>query len=266
MITAKLLGGLSNQMFQIAAVHALAWQYKDECAFPLDRTEMGQGRTARNYACNIFRHIKELPKNFKPKFRYDEPIINGNLQLNYRPIPYHKNMEVRGYFPSEKYFKNYKKEIINLYKDRDLIKRISNDFKKVYSLENSLSLHVRRGDYLKSPDFMPVLPIDYYQRAIYEVELRSSVDIILVFSDDIEWCKLNLRDKRMVFIEDQLDYADLYLMSECTNNITANSGFSWWGSYLNENASKIVVCPYTWFGKRGPQGFTDQYTDNMILI
>lgn len=266
MITTKLLGGLSNQMFQIAAIQSLAWKHGDECAFPFDRTEMGQGKPVRAYIKNVFRNIKELPRNFRPQYIYDEPIVNGQLQLNYKPIPYHKFMQARGYFPSEKYFADYKKEIIQMYKAGDLIEKVQTDFEKSFPLKNSVSIHVRRGDYLLSRDFLTVLPLFYYQRAMREVERQRQIDIILMFSDDIEWCKLNFNDKRMVFIEGHPDYEDLYLMSLCENHIIANSGFSWWGSYLNESEDKIVVAPKKWFGVNGPAGFYDQYLPTMIQV
>jgi hypothetical protein len=258
MITAELLGGLSNQMFQIATVYSLAINNNDECAFPLDRTEMGQGQPARNYITNIFRHIKELPKGWVPEYRYNEPT------LNYVPIPYHKNMQIRGYFPSEKYFIHHKKEIFDLYVDMEVINRLQNKFTSI--LKNSVSFHIRRGDYLKNPSVISIPPKNYYIRALGLLEKSVAIENILVFSDDIPWCKRNFSDKRITFIEGQEDFEDMYLMSLCLHNINPPSGFSWWGSYLNRNPYKIIYVPELWFGSNGIQGVVDQFTKEMIKI
>jgi hypothetical protein len=53
-----------------------------------------------------------------------------------------------------------------------------------------------------------------------------------------------------LFIENEQDYIDLYLMSLCENNIIANSSFSWWGSWLNKNKEKKIIAPSKWFGKK----------------
>jgi hypothetical protein len=258
MISCLPMGGLSNQMFQIAAVYSLAKDNNDECAFPFDRMELGQGYPVRNYATNIFRNIKELPADWVPEFRYNE------TNLNYTPIPYHKNMQVKGYFPSEKYFIHHKKEIFDLYKDYDVIKVIKKKFTSI--LADSVSFHIRRGDYLKNPAVLPVLSRSYYVRGLAFIEGKTKVDNILVFSDDIPWCKRNFSDKRITFIEDQKDYEDLYLMTLCSHNVIANSGFSWWGGYLNESKDKIVIAPAIWFGSAGVPGVRDNYAKEMIKI
>ena len=70
------------------------------------------------------------------------------------------------------------------------------------------------------------------------------------FSDDIEWCKQTFEGDNNVFVEKQDDVLDLYLMSKITNNIIANSSFSWWAAWLNENKDKTVISPKEWFGPR----------------
>jgi CDP-glycerol glycerophosphotransferase (TagB/SpsB family) len=258
MLTAKILGGLSNQMFQIATVYALALDNNDECAFPFDRDERGQGKAVRAYTKNIFKHIKELPKNWKPEFIYKEPT------LNYVPIPYRKNMMLDGYFPCVKYFDHRKKEIFALFKDKTIIDALKVKYSEM--LKNSVSIHVRRGDYLKQPAFLVPKPIGYYRRALVDIDSKVKIDNILIFSDDIKWCKKRFADKRITFIEGNTDYEDLYLQSLCSHNITSNSGFSTWGAYLNENKKKIIYAPAIWFGTQGRQGITDNYLKGVIKI
>jgi len=107
-------------------------------------------------------------------------------------------------------------------------------------------VHIRRGDYLNKIHKHPTQPKEYY----YSAFSQFNEDIhFLIFSDDIEWCKNNLKYKYLYFIEEELDYISLYLMSLCNHNIIANSSFSWWGAWLNQETNKKVIAPSNWFGK-----------------
>jgi hypothetical protein len=245
-------------MFQVATVYALAKDYNDECAFPLDRTEMGQGHPARTYITNIFKHIKELPAGWQPQYRFKE------ASLNYYPVPYRCNMELFGYFPSERYFAHHKQAVLALFKDYDVIDELKRQWAKV--LVKSVAFHIRRGDYLYNPTTLPVPPKTYYKRALAYIETKADIKHILVFSDDVAWCKRNWSDKRITFIEGQPDFKDMYLMSLCNHLVMPNSGFSWWGGYLNENPNKIICAPAIWFGSTGVPGIRDNYTKEMTII
>ena len=241
MLTAKLNGGLCNQLFQIATAHALALDNCDECAFYLDSPVINQGNTANTYKTNVLKNIKELSVDWEPEFIWQE------MDLNYHPIPYHKNMMLVGYFGSEKYFGHHRVDIIRLFKP------------PMTSLNNCATLHVRRGDYQKFTNVFYCLDVDYYRRTL---DIIKS-DIIYVLSDDVEWCKNNLKDDRLFYPKGQADWEDLYLMSRCEHNIIANSTFSWWGSYLNENPDKIVIAPKKW---HVDEICKDIYCNNWILI
>jgi hypothetical protein len=248
MITAKLNGGLGNQMFQIAAAYSLALDNSDDCVFFLNNKVIKQGRPAITYKNNVFRKIKEIPDGVM-KYTYTEPGIN------YNPIPYRKDSIINGYFQSEKYFINHKYEIIELFKDEETI----NNIKSFHTFDNSVSVHVRRGDYLGESDCKP-LPLDYYIEALKYLDSRVIVDRIYVFSDDIPWCIANFDDRR-VRITHKADYEDLYFMSLCDFNIMSNSSFSWWGSELGN--ARIIIAPSKW----DHQGkMKDVYKSNWILI
>lgn len=256
MITCKLNGGLGNKMFQIATAYSLARYNEDECAFNLHDKVVHQGSSAYIYKDNVFNKIKELPTKWEPDYLYFEP------KYNYVPIPYYNNMELKGYFASEKYFRSYKKEVIDLFKERNLIKDIEDKYSNC--LRNSVSMHIRRGDYLKLASIL--VTDDYYYNALKLLDRKTEINNILVMSDDIAWCKKNLKESRMVFIEDEPDYVDMYLMTLCNHNILAPSSFSWWGSYLNENINKIVYAPEVWHDSEETRGFVDFFCDNWILI
>lgn len=120
--------------------------------------------------------------------------------------------------------------------------------------ENSVSLHVRRGDYVQNPKtnaYHGTCDMEYYKKALEKVaQILNSKNIeIFVFSDDIEWARHNLKfPYQTYFISNPaaLDYEEMYLMSLCKHNIIANSTFSWWGAWLNQNPSKIVIGPKQW--------------------
>jgi hypothetical protein len=86
--------------------------------------------------------------------------------------------------------------------------------------------------------------MEYYRKALL---FFHDIKNVLVFSDDIEWTKTTFVDKNFKIIEGEPDYMDLYIMSMCTNNIIANSTFSWWAAWLNKNPDKLVIAPKNWF-------------------
>lgn len=261
MITIGLEGCLGNQLSQIATVYALALDNNDDCAFRFYvREEAGlSGHGPAYYTKNIYSKLKALPENWMCDFFYKEP------SYDYAPIPYHPNMRLQGYFGSEKYFKHRRDEIIGLFKNKDIINDIKGNFK------NSLSVHVRRGDYINRPTIHPFLTMDYYKMAMVYIDCHTKVDIIYLLAEDrdMRWCKENFKDKRIVFVEGLPDYINLYMMSKCTHNIIANSSFSWWGSWLNENKDKIIVAPKKWHGeglKDASVALRALTCDNWVLI
>ncbi|MDD3060131.1 MAG: alpha-1,2-fucosyltransferase, partial [Sulfurimonas sp.] len=119
---------------------------------------------------------------------------------------------------------------------------------------NSVSLHVRRGDYVSNKNatsYHGVSSLDYYYNAIETISKKISNPILYIFSDDIPWVRENLIvSLPIVFIENtntDRPFEDIYLMSLCKHNIIANSTFSWWGAYLNSNLEKNVIAPKKWF-------------------
>lgn len=234
MVTAMLDGGIGARMFQIAATYALALDNNDECAFDLNAGSISQDHETSEYRDNILKNVKSLPQGWVAKFYYPE------RRHDYDPIPYHANMMLRGFFTSEKYFAHRRKEVIELFKNTEIINSIKFDF------TNSVSLHVRRGDYLVNASH--VCSEDYYKNALAEIDKKTKIDHIYVVSDDIPWCRETFSDKRIVFIENVPDYVDFYIQTLCSHNIIANSTFSRMATFLNENKNKIVIAPAIWFG------------------
>jgi len=127
---------------------------------------------------------------------------------------------------------------------------------------NSVSMHVRRGDYLEREQKV-LSDTKYYKKSLQKIIEREKDIKIYVFSDDIEWCKENFKFKLPAeFVdtnENREHYKDIILMKSCQHNIVANSTFSLWGAMLNNNNEKIVTGPKQWVDKIG-----GQYIDEII--
>lgn len=246
MISSFIQGGLGNQMFQIAAGASLAKDLNTEFALHEGQHFLPlQGYRIETYKSNIFKNInfKYLSSNnFKFIYRYED--------TQYRQIPQQDNLMLVGYFQSEKYFKQNKNYILSLF---DI------EYKSVP--EGSVSLHIRRGDYLKNPGVHPTLASDYYHRAL---EIIGDYSNVYVFTDSD--LPENLNIKNMQIVKFDKDYDELSFMASCDNNIIANSTFSWWAAYLNRNENKKVIAPKTWFGPQGPQYWQDIYCDKWEII
>jgi len=122
---------------------------------------------------------------------------------------------------------------------------------------------VRRGDYLSLPDHHPVQELDYYYNAM---SLFDENTLFVVFSDDIQWCKHNLK-KNVVFVENDRTEQDLYLMSLCDNHIVSNSTFGWWGSIMSNNRQSKTIAPKKWFGSSYANNNTQHlYPNSWIVI
>lgn len=247
MITSNLIGGLGNYMFQIATTYSLSIDYGIENIFNInDNLKVHNHITT--YIHNILRNV-----NF---VNYALPIINHYNEpfFHYQEIKYIHNVRLNGYFQSEKYFVHNREKILELYSiDKNSKKEIDEKYGKFLN-ENTCSLHVRRGDYLSLVHHHPPCDLDYYNNAIDEF---SNDTLFLVFSDDINWCKEVFTGDNFIFIENNYDYIDLWLMSLCKNNIIANSSFSWWSAWLNKNENKKVIAPSKWFGHAKPYNTND---------
>jgi hypothetical protein len=159
-----------------------------------------------------------------------------------------------GYWQALKYFEGYQIQLNEIFfRGLDLTEYQANIEKEIRS-SHSISIHIRRGDYVDNKNAAKVHPLcslDYYRQAI----ARCRLDIdgehkYFIFSDDINWCRENIRvgsNVEYVLNEDCSPLNYIFLMSLCEINIIANSSFSWWGAYLNRKAKKIIA-PARWGG------------------
>lgn len=216
-VYAKQYGRLGNNLFQRAAAIGYAIKHGLEYNTTGNRPRFG------NYKIH---HIREIAHHF-----------------NSLPAPAANHVILEGYFQSEKYFSHCREEVLKVF-----------GYKWEY-IPNVCSIHLRRGDYLLYPDKHPVINADYLDQAIEYICDTTGVNGFIVFSDDIPFTQ-QLIESRMYhgcsfeFIEGRPEKEDLEFMSSCAHNIIANSSFSWWAAWLNQNPDKVVVSPSkdNWFG------------------
>ena len=242
MISAEMMGRLGNQMFIAATAHSLALDNKCEAIFPsaisgitpTDRETMLHRKT-------ILRKLKYTDDlNFIEWLHVEKP------DHTYDPIEYKNNMFLKGYFQSEKYFKHNRDAVLELFEPLQQIDDfLSKKYSNLVNNKKAVSMHIRRGNYLQLQEYHVIIGKEYYEKARKQFDEDN---IFVYFSDDIEWCKEVFKGNNNIFIEKQDDVLDMYLMSKIPNNIIANSSFSWWAAWLNENDNKKVVCPSSWFG------------------
>ena len=257
-VTSYLMGGLGNQMFQISKAVSESLEHGLQPEFLKDAFIPMHGNQPTNYLTNIFRNIKFVDF-LPPRLRVSEPTWSyTDLNVNYTtPIEFY------GYFQSSKNFKGVEKEIKSCFSPtEEFIEKIKNLYPRIFDKE-SVSIHVRRGDYLTVSEILPVIDKTYIDECLRQIGEYSN---IFIFSNDKEWCKENLNYNNSIVVEGLEDYEEIWMMSLCNNNIMSNSSFSWWGSYLNKNINKQVYVPSIWFGPKGEKNYQDIYEDNWNKI
>lgn len=272
MVIVRIWGGLGNQMFQYAYARALKEKNID-VKLDLNKTynEVFKQYTKDAPRINCIQNFKislssiDVYNYGKYVYLYQDTIIRkvifwlGNHGLwkynfyeekeeNYseRIIRIKGNYYIKGWFQNEKYFKKIRNILLNEFIPQNKIK-ISKKLKQAIKDPQSVSIHIRRGDYIK---INHSLNPTYYKKAINYIKQIYNNPIFVVFSDDLEWVKKNVKiDGRYIFVNEnkQLqDYEELFIMSRCKSNIISNSTFSWWGAWLNQNKEKIVIAPKKW--------------------
>lgn len=228
-------GRLGNQMFQYASLRGIASSNGHNFGVP----------SGGHQLFDIFEMSEALENRFdlfpsetfnEPHFHFDPNFMSG----------FPDNRDLFGYFQTEKYFKNIENIIKNEFNFKSAIPEAADRYADIFKNNKVFSIHFRRTDYLNTPGAHPTPSQDYYESAI---DLFDDYDFGIVFSDDINWCRsLSLLNSSRFIFSHNHHFIDLYLMTQCHSNIIANSSFSWWGAWLNQNKNKSVIVPPVWFG------------------
>ncbi len=271
------LFGLGNVMFQYAFLCELRHHYQNEaCCFfvyrkklfdhngyELDRLFKVNSYQGLNWLQQICIHFLERSGDFGfPNFfliRKLFKVVRNEKEDSFKyydnVFQYsHVNIAYWGMWQSPKYFTSVKEKIINTYQfDQSQISVYTRSVLEKVKSTNSVCIHLRRGDYMNDQyngGFSRCCPLEYYSKAIQYIEEKIENPTFFVFSDDIEYAKMNLSADSMFFIDGNKgddSWHDMYLMSQCKHNIIANSTFSWWGAFLNLHENKIVIAPRHWW-------------------
>lgn len=209
-----------------------------------------ENSSSNKYVDFTLQKIKSLivPYN-KHHFRED-----GFESFNEKVLTLPDNTYLDGYFQSDKYFREYA-DIIQSDFEVSVPASIQNHkiIQQIKSV-NAVSLHIRRGDYVKNSTTQALHGLcnaEYYKNAVAYIAEKIENPVFFIFSDDIDWAKENMKTGYEQYYIDFNDasqnYEDLRLMSKCKHHIIANSTFSWWGAWLNPSNEKIVTMPSIWF-------------------
>ena len=274
MVIVCLMGGLGNQMFQYAAGRAIAHRNQTQLKLDVSALERDAARSYRLHRFNIVESVA-TPDELA---RFTKRDLWGRISRRaerYLLPPYRRSVFAQrfdhfdpdilrlrgsvyltGYWQSEKYFKDIEQIIRQDFTFRHPPDTENQKLARMIANTNSVSLHIRRGDYISNPDAYEVLGVcslAYYQAATEELTHTIKQPHFFVFSDDMEWVCQNLRlDYPTTYVTHngiEKDYEDLCLMSQCKHHIIANSAFSWWGAWLCTYPAKIVIAPEKWFNK-----------------
>ena len=244
--TAHLGGGLGNQMFQITHAICQSWKYNTTSAFlPISHDNYPIDWKPINFINNIYRNI-----NFVNEIEDTIPVYEKDFsysELNFNP---NDSLEFHGYFQSSKNFLGYDNDVRNLFlPTAEFINKINKLYQDVH--ENSISVHIRLGDYRNIQNILPIIDRSYIDYCINDI---GKYDKLFIFSNEKDWVRNNLNYPNSIVVDNLTNYEEMWLMSMCKHNIISNSTFSWWASFLNKNISKKVYAPSVWFG---PAGFTN---------
>lgn len=274
MVELILNGGLGNQMFQFAAAKALSLRLGTNLKLDLYALNKHTTGTKREYELDIFDVNTQFTSRCKNKLLIKgHPIVKKNKKfvlkyfgcfLDGSAIVYVPefeqlggNITLHGYFQNPKYFGGYEEVIKTDFTFRYPLDTRNKELSKKIRESNSVSIHIRRGDYLtneQARNNFATCSLEYYQIAIEYILQRVDNAQFYIFSDDIDWAKNNLSfaNNLVEYVDwnnNKESYKDMQLMSICKHNIIANSSFSWWGAWLNNYKSKIVIAPNQWFNK-----------------
>lgn len=253
------LGRLGNQMFQYSAIKAISHKHNYRFVIPPKNNfgkEDEKVRSDINSTIYDVFCLSEVEQGllFNPVIMEATHAFDSNL---FEHCP--DNVDLMGYFQTDKYFKLIEDDIRNDFKFKD---HILNTCQEFLNRSEYISLHIRRGDYINLQHYHPLITLEYYEKG-----LSMLPDLpVLIFSDDTEWCNNQdlFSSDRFMVSESKDTGIDLCLMSMCKYHIIANSSLSWWGSYLAR--SEKTIAPNVWFHKDRGIDNGDKYLKNWIVI
>jgi hypothetical protein len=267
MLIIKIIGGLGNQMFQYAYAKSLCCygyavkldisafdKYTKHSGFGLNKYKIDLP-IATKKEIEIF-GAEQFFEKLKKKLHIKNKMIIREKTLLFQSemMAPQDNSYIEGYFQTEHYFFDIRDILLQQFDiDQSLSPYAQDITAQIKDANVSVSLHVRRGDYIDNAQAKKthgICSLAYYNEAISVLNEKFKDIKFFIFSDDIAWVKENLKIENSVLVastDSRLPHEDIYLMSQCHHHIIANSSFSWWGAWLNTKEDKMVIAPKLWF-------------------
>lgn len=254
-VTAQLMGGLGNQLFQIFHVIALALERKAQDK-PFD-FKLPNSKTLYNRHTYWDTFLSPLKKYTTDPKELNYPVI-GEKSFSYNKINTNLvNFKIYGYFQSYKYVQDYMQKIKELIHFDSQQSKVKEDYKSYFSGKPTVSVHFRLGDYKTYQHCHPIMPIEYYINALANLAASTQnqqMDCLYFCEKEdnntvnkmVEQLKEKIPHLTFIKVADSIvDWQQLLLMTLCDYKIIANSSFSWWGAYFTGGT---VYYPAKWFG------------------
>jgi hypothetical protein len=269
MIISRIIGGLGNQMFQYAAGLNLSTHHGT--ALKLDIADLGPDPESRLELAKLHTNLSIASSLETAPYR-DHTLVH-RIRMRLRPphlrkpykepgYPYDPHFHeagadtyLKGYWQSWKYAEPVRDILLRQFRVREELASAVADTAKAFRDGNTVSVHIRRGDYA-TPEalrYHGLLDATYYNAALEKIgEMHPGVEVRF-FSDDINWVKEHVRTRlRHEYVTGRLSRTaieDFHLMQHCRHHIIANSSFSWWAAWLNPSEEKTVIAPKRWFAE-----------------
>ena len=277
----NIMGGLGNQMFQYAFACILKEKYPNEkVLIDVHHYKYNGYKIHQGFEINSIFPKASLPlasrkdvarlSYYMPNFWLSRVIRKvfpvrkteyiQRLHYKYYPeaLAIEGDMYFDGYWQSYEYFKDYKEVLLKTYAHGTPDEYNQRMISSLAETE-SVGVHIRRGDYKTSPQFYGICNLEYYSKAIEIIKKKVNNPSFYIFSDEIAWCKEKiaplLEGCKITFVTENKGAKscwDMFLMTHCKHLIIANSSFSWWGAFLNNNGGTIVS-PSRWVNREEEQ-------------
>ncbi|WP_440874444.1 alpha-1,2-fucosyltransferase [Thalassotalea sp. PLHSN55] len=280
----RVCGGFGNQIFQYAFYQAIKAKFNQETVkldihdmasyqlhngFELERIfNLNENYCSKEEKLQI-QGTKNIVTKFKKELNKYLPFVNRTYIKEKKKLHFsyqeqflgtaNTNVYYRGSWQSYRYLDNIESTLRENLVFPSFTEQQNIELADDIANHTTVAIHIRRGDYLKHKSLGGICTTDYYEQAVKKIESLVENPMFVVFSDDIPWCRENLKVANAKFVDwngGENSYRDMQLMSLCNHNIIANSSFSWWGAWLNANPNKIVVCPGKWI----------HYTDSLGIL
>lgn len=270
MVIAQLLGGLGNQLFQYAAARRIAWAHNAPLKLDVSGFEHYGRRTYALRAFNIIeefasaadvasvrgaglgRRLRQGAERLLP-YRRRRWLLERHYHFDPEVLGAGSHVYLEGYWQSEKYFKDIEDIIRSEFTVKTTIGAAGEAIAAEIHSTESVSVHVRRGDYVDDPVVRRVhgpCTEEYYRAAMSHMVGKTATPAFFLFSDDAGAALEDIRSEYPMRLASRQgrrnDYEDFWLMTQCKHHIIANSSFSWWAAWLGSHPGKVVVAPRRW--------------------